>query len=304
MAANKKKTSGGKGKKGGAAAKPTAAEREQQKTEARAKQAAHLARLEQAVAAIKSSDDWRRYLKVQASFHAYSLNNLLMIMTQCPDATRVAGFKTWQSLGRQVRKGEKGIAIFCPRPFKTDRIGDDGEPEVGLTFRLGHVFDISQTDGDELTDVAAPVLTADEGAEGWAALVAFAAERGLTVEERDPGGSPERMGFYSRSKQLIVVRPQARSMMVKVLAHELAHAIDPDLGTSGDEEREVVAESSAYVVCAHFGIDSECRSAAYIAKWSAHEADTRLIRKVMERVKTIAHEIIAGCSDKVELGVE
>src|ERR671918_432133 len=144
-------------------------------------------KLQQAVAEIASGDDWKRMLNVASKFHRYSFNNHLMIFLQRPDATVVAGFNRWESLGRFVKKGEKGIAIFAPCKYKTKIETDDGE-EKSLQpirgFRVVHVFDISQTEGDELPDLDAvrPKLLDADAPEGiWDALVCQAGAAGFDV---------------------------------------------------------------------------------------------------------------------------
>src|SRR5919206_5114189 len=119
---------------------------------------------------------------------SYSPNNVLLILSQRPDATRVAGYTTWQSLGRQVKKGEKAIYIFAPRPYCVTTEDEQGEEQTreGLTFRSVPIFDISQTEGDPLPTMQAPVLTSDRGQDTYEALVAFAAREGLTVTTHDP----------------------------------------------------------------------------------------------------------------------
>ena len=120
-------------------------------------QAAH-ERLQQAVESIVSGDDWQRMLKVASKFHRYSFNNHLMIYLQRPEATYVAGFRKWQELNRFVRKGEKGIAIFAPCKYRTKVETDDGDEKTLSQvrgFRVVHVFDISQTEGEPLADLDA-----------------------------------------------------------------------------------------------------------------------------------------------------
>ena len=147
-----------------------------------------LQQLEAGVQAIQTSEDFQRYLRTAAIFHAYSPNNVLLILSQRPEATRVAGYRAWQALGRQVKKGEKAISIFAPRPYRVTTADEAGEEQTreGLTFRSVPVFDISQTEGDLLPTMEAPTLTGDAGQETYAALVAFAAREGLTVTNHDP----------------------------------------------------------------------------------------------------------------------
>jgi antirestriction protein ArdC len=150
-------------------------------------------KLQHAVAEIASGDDWKRMLKIASKFHRYSFNNHLMIFLQCPDATVVAGFNRWKSLGRFVKKGEKGIAIFAPCRYKTKVETDDGEEKTMQQirgFRLVHVFDISQTEGEDLPDLDAvrPKLLDADAPEGiWDALVAQADAAGFEVTRNRRG---------------------------------------------------------------------------------------------------------------------
>src|ERR671932_801744 len=175
--------------------------------------AALLEQLEAGVQAIQTSDDFKSYLRTAATFHAYSPNNVLLILAQKPEATCVAGYKTWQSLGRQVKKGEKAIYIFAPRPYRVTTENETGEEQTheGLTFRSVPVFDFSQTEGDPIPTMEAPTLTGDTGQETYAALVAFAAREGLTVTNHDPNTDGDDTqstynGYYSPSRQLIFVK--------------------------------------------------------------------------------------------------
>jgi len=116
--------------------------------------------LAQAVDDVRASETFTRYLNMQAKFHRYSWCNTLLIASQRPDATQVAGFQTWKKLKRHVRKGERGIMIFAPCPFKRETTNDKGEAETvaGMFFRVVHVFDVAQTDGEALPSVDVPTV--------------------------------------------------------------------------------------------------------------------------------------------------
>src|SRR5918998_922153 len=234
-----------------------------------------LQQLEAGVQAIQTGDDFKRYLQTAAKFHNYSANNVLLVLAQRPDATRVAGYKTWQALGRQVRKGERAIYIFAPRPYRVTTETEAGKEETreGLTFRLVPVWDQAQTDGDPLPTMDAPVLTGDADTATYDALVLFAAREGLTVTNDDPNtdGDDTRSryhGYYSPGRKLIFVKRAAPAQMLKTLVHELAHHLDPELRTAPQAERETVAEATAFVVAAHQGIDTAPYTFPYIATWA------------------------------------
>ena len=269
--------------------------------EYQARTAALIKELEAGVAAIQTGEDFKRYLEVAAKFHTYSHNNVLLILGQCPHATRVAGYKTWQSLGRQVKKGEKAIYIFAPRPYAIDTKNEDGEEEqkLLLTFRAVPVFDISQTEGTPLPTVEAQPLTGDQGEAVYTRLVAYAERLGLTVTNVDPdtAGDDSKSnyrGYYSPARLLIFVKQAAPAQMLKTLIHELAHYCDPELLQASKSERETVAEATAFVVAAHQGLDTGTYSFPYIAGWAGQQDGPTLIKKVMGRVQAIAHQIIEG----------
>jgi N-terminal domain of anti-restriction factor ArdC len=164
--------------------------------------------LEESVADLASSEGWTRYLESRSRFHSYSFGNVMLIAFQRPGATRVAGYRKWQELGRQVRKGERGISILAPMVRKVDR--DDGtEPDrVVSGFRTVSVFDVSQTDGEPIPEHPCRVLTGD-GPEGLeAALLAHAAAEGLTVATETIRGGAN--GFIDRAGRRIVRRPPRR----------------------------------------------------------------------------------------------
>ncbi len=112
--------------------------------------------LAKAVDEVRASETFKAYLDVQARFHRYSWHNSMLILSQRPDASQVAGYRAWQKLGRQVTKGERGIMIFAPCPFKKER--DNGDTETGMFFRAVHVFDVSQTEGEPLPEVDVPTV--------------------------------------------------------------------------------------------------------------------------------------------------
>jgi antirestriction protein ArdC len=256
-----------------------------------------LDRLEAQVSAIQDSDTFRQWLSIQAKFHRYSWGNVGVILSQRPDATRVAGYRTWQALGRQVRRGEQAIKIFVPMTRKAENT-EAGEEERKLFFGIGHVFDIGQTDGPPLAQVEVPVLEGDEGGVLYTQLEQLAGEEGVTVTRRgDLGpGMRETMGYYRPGEPpAITVRHASQLQMTKTLAHELGHHFT-GLHETYDEHRdahETVAESVAYVVLAHFGLDSGARSFPYVATWAK---DTTTLRSVLGTIQGVAAAII----DRIE----
>jgi len=250
--------------------------------------------LARAVDDVRASDTFRAYLDVQARFHKYSWHNSLLILMQRGDATRVAGFQTWKKLGRYVRKGERGIMIFAPCPFHREAVNDAGEPESidGIFFKPVHVFDVSQTDGRELPDVDCPVIDAD-GSALWNALERVAGKRNIAVNYETLTGR----GFgYATDKgeSIVIDDTHPTGQRAKTLAHELAHCAlhfgKTDKATVLTRNiAELEAESVAYVVCRHFGLDTTIRSSAYIALW---DGNAKALRESLERIATTARTLI------------
>lgn len=284
------------------------------RTESRADrlQAAH-ERLTEAVETIVSGDDWKRMLKVSAKFHRYSFNNQLLIFLQRPDATLVAGFRRWQDLGRQVRKGEKGIQILAPCRYRSQTADADATAAPGSAvevaaaegrptadgfvirgFRVAHVFDIRQTEGEPIEDLDAvrPKLLQGEAPEGlWDALVTQANAAGFEVV-RDRRGSEN--GYCDFKSGQIGIRPDVEGLQaVKTLVHELAHALlhGGDVRPARDAA-EIEVESVAFVVLDALGLASDDYSFPYVARWASGDAE--VVKETAGRVVDCASRILTG----------
>jgi antirestriction protein ArdC len=263
-----------------------------------------LRRLADGVDNLTRSDEWLQYLDVQRRFYHYSFGNCILIALQRPDATRVAGFHRWLELGRHVRKGEKGIAILAPIVRRLKVEDEDGEERTIVSspraFRAVHVFDISQTDGDDLHDAPVHKLEGEDPDQLYSRLRDTASSIGFTVEE-DYLDGPNGDCNHELHRIRVEVRNDPRQQ-VKTLAHELAHAIlHGDREGMTPERAELEAESVAYVVCADLGFDSSTYSLGYLATWTHGGKDVhRAISESGQRIQTAVRTILEGLRDGVE----
>ena len=276
-------------------------------------------RLEQGIRELFDSKRYKEYLRVMSKFHNYSFNNTLLIAMQKPDASLIAGFNAWKNnFQRNVMKGEKGIKILAPSPFKIKQemekidpatqkpvIGADGKPvteEKEITipaFKVVSVFDVSQTEGKEIPNLAVDMLTGD--VERFKDVFA-ALEKTSPVPigfEKIEGGAH---GYYHlEEKRIAIDEGMSELQTLKTAVHEIAHAKlhDIDLNASVTEQtdrpdrrtREVQAESVAYAVCQHYGLDTSDYSFGYVAGWSSgRELDE--LKSSLETIRSAAAEII------------
>jgi antirestriction protein ArdC len=249
-----------------------------------------------AVESLTSGDDWQRMLEMASRFHRYSANNVFLIMLQQPDATRVAGYRAWQSMDRQVRKGERGIRILAPCQYRYKVTDDDGTEtsHVGIRgFTTATVFDVSQTDGEDLPDIRPELLEGDDVAGLWDALSAQVKKAGYTVERGDCNGANGRTdhGVHTVRVRNDVSDAQA----AKTLAHELAHVLlHPDTAAYFQcrGRSEVEAESVAYLVCHAAGLATDGYSWPYLAHWS--DGNAEVVQETAGRVLEAARSILAG----------
>lgn len=232
------------------------------------------------------SDQLTRYLDAMSSFHHYSFGNCLLIARQRPSATLVAGFQAWKKKGRCVKKGEKGICILAPMVRKTDD-GEDGEKKV-FGFRAAHVWDIEQTDGDELPDVN---RVSGHPGEALERLYAAAVELEILVtEEADLGGADG----VSRGGKIALRAGLSPAEAFATLAHELAHELlhrGQERKTLSKTVKELEAESVAYVVSRTVGLENALhQSADYI---QCHRGDSELLARSLDRIQKTASRLIA-----------
>ena len=240
------------------------------------------------------------YLKTMGRFHNYSLGNAILIGFQKPNATKVAGFRTWQKLGRHVKRNEKGIAIMAPivRRRKEKRADDDeeneqkSEDEIAMAFKTAYVFDISQTDGKPLPEFAR--VNGDPGVY-TERLRKYVYSRGIRLEYSDAIGSAEGV---SAGGLIILKNGLTAAEEFSVLAHEAAHENlhkNRENMPKDKKVRETEAEAVAFVVCHAIGLDTNGASSDYI---QLYNGDKETLIDSLERIQKTASEILEAVMDK------
>ena len=274
--------------------------REERKAAAQAKAQAALDRIGDGVRSVWESEEWAKWLRTLAKFHDYSLNNTMLISMQMPEATRVASYRSWQrDFNRHVRKGEHGIEVLVPMVVKPKPQDPEEAPRDGVDeterrrlvgFKVGHVFDVSQTEGEPLPTIAEHVSSdVDRYDEVMDAICAVSA---YPVEVVD-GLPPETNGLFSRMGYIAIRAGMPQGQTVKTALHELAHSVlhdDPE-AEPDRAMREVQAESVAYAVSAALGLDTSGYSFGYVASWAVGKTDEEM-RRCMKVVRDAAKGII------------
>ena len=274
-----------------------------------------LDKLENGVKSLLSSEEYKKYLDTMGKFHKYSYNNCMLIHLQMPGASMIAGYRAWQDkFHRQVRKGERGITIFAPNPYKVkvkrvkcnERgipiVGPDGKPveeEVEVkkqSYRAVTVFDISQTDGDELPSVLQEAEGEVYGYDDFMkALIEFSPKPVFFDKIPDSPDSP--LGLCN-DEIIAVKNGMSQVQTAGTLVHEISHAI---LHRNGEkcakvsELKEVEAESVAYTVCSHFGIDTSMWSLGYVATWGSY--DMNEFKQSLSLIRETACQVIDGVEE-------
>lgn len=246
--------------------------------------------LTEGILRLRSSAEWKRHLDLQSRFHRYSFGNVLLIANQCPQATQVAGFRAWRSINRFVRRGEKAIWILAPMTRRSVDPGDGEERRVVCGFKFVPVFDLSQTEGQELPAICTRLR--GEDTQGHYDLLRNVADAiGFAVVDHEfPGATNGDCSYLDR--RIRVERRVTGAQRVKTLAHEIAHARLHE-GCENRTLAELEAESTAYVVCQALGIDSGRYSFGYVASWAGDcERAVDAIRTSCERIQKTAAFIL------------
>ena len=281
-------------------------------------------RLEAGIQALFESEQYKAYLTAMSKFHNYSFNNTLLIAMQKPDASLVAGFGKWRDdFERHVKRGEKGIKILAPSPYKVKKqmekidpatqkpaIGADGKPvteerEIEIpAFRVVTVFDVSQTEGKEIPDIAVSELTGSvEQYQDFFTALEKASPVPIAFENIEGGAH----GYYHlEEKRIAIAEGMSELQTLKTAIHEIAHAklhaIDKDAPAIEQADRpdrrtrEVQAESVAYAVCQHYGLDTSDYSFGYVAGWSSGQELSEL-KASLETIQKAANELITDIDD-------
>lgn len=276
-------------------------------------------KLEEGLKELFESEKYKTYLSTMSKFHNYSFNNTLLIAMQKPEATLVAGYKAWQkNFERHVNKGEKAIRILAPAPYKIKEERDKLDPVTGEmmfdengmpqkeetevtipAFRAVSVFDVSQTDGKPIPELEVnELLSTVEGYEDFVQALMNISPVPIAFEDI-PGDSK---GYFSTAEKRIAVQENmSESQTLKTMVHEVAHSMlhDKEVNQSMDipvkdrNTKEVEAESVAFTVCQHFGIDTSDYSFGYIAGWSSGR-NMKELKSSLDTIRKTASELITG----------
>ncbi|MBR1857856.1 MAG: ImmA/IrrE family metallo-endopeptidase [Oribacterium sp.] len=282
-------------------------------------------RLEKGVSEIFQSEKYQKFLDTMSKFPHYSLNNNLLIMMQKPDATLCQSYTGWKQMGRFVKKGEKGIRILAPSPYKIEReqnkldekgitvLDKDGEPvketvQINVTaFKPVSTFDISQTEGEPIPTIGVDELAGN--VDGYAKLFAAIKEASPVPISFENIKGDSKGYFQTAENRIAIQKGMSEIQNIKTAIHEIAHAKLHNMeiqknredGGQSRSSKEVEAESVAYTVCQHFGIDTSDYSFAYVAGWSQGKEMPEL-KESLNTIRTAASELISAIEEKtVEL---
>lgn len=274
--------------------------------------------METGITELFNSERYAAYLSTMSKFHRYSFGNILLILLQCPGASQVAGYGDWKkNFGRQVKRGEHGITILAPCPYRRREEVEETAPDgstattIQLVQRVGFrtvtVFDVSQTEGKPLSELVHKLTGDVADYERMTEAICALSPYPINIKAF-PGAA---YGCCNFVEQRILVQPDMSQVQtIKTMIHEVSHAKLHAPIEDGDGEtppqrkrrfvREMEAESVAYVVCQHFGIDTADYSFGYVAGWS-HGKNLSQLKASLELIHNTAAELIDGIDPPKEL---
>lgn len=282
---------------------------------------AMMTRLEQGVKDVFNGDNFKEYLNFCSRLPRYSINNQILIMMQRPDATMCQSFSGWKEMNRFVKKGEKGIRIMAPSPFKKeveqDRLDANGNPVIGANgepvketveitvnaFKPVSTFDISQTEGDPIPNLGVNELIGSvNGYEQLLDVLKEVIPVPIAFEEIASGAK----GYFNVEENRIAVqKDMSEAQTIKTIIHEAAHqalhsreAGNEEAQNKSRNQKETEAESVAYVVCQHYGIDTSDYSFGYVAGWSA-DKDVTELKASLDTIRRAAAGLIVKIDEKL-----
>lgn len=275
-----------------------------------------LEKLEKGIVDTMNGEKYKAFLTLQSQFHTYSFNNAMLIYLQRPDATMVAGYESWKKLERQVMRGEKGISILAPSPYKTEKQIDKIDPKTNkpiidpatgkpeqvtineqrLSFRKVTVFDVKQTDGKELPSICNELQGNSINSEKLIKAIKEISDYPV-IEKNIESGTK---GYFSRGEGIIAVKEgMSLDQTVKTLIHELAHSKlhNTDAAALLDRAtKEVQAESVAFIVSDRFGVDTSQYSFEYLASWSS-DKNLKELKGSFSLIQKTSNDIIQKVED-------
>jgi len=248
---------------------------------------------------VLESGEFKEFLAFGAKFRNYSFGNTLLIWSQNPEASHVAGFRTWKSLGRWVKKGEKGIVIFAPmiksKNKKDKKKGADDEDDGFLIgFKAVYVYDLSQTEGEPIPEMKIGNIKSGD-CDSAVSLFEQILDSSPVPVTLDTFSDGKRGVYMIKDEKIIVSSHLTPVEQCKTLLHELAHHLafstefKGDFSSAGRSSHEVLAEGAAYIACCHFGVDSSEYSFQYLAAW---EQDYRKILSFGDGIRKIALRLV------------
>lgn len=264
-------------------------------------------RLEAGVKSTFTSDNFVAYLNLMSKFYNYSANNICLIMAQCPNASMVASATKWKSLGRNIKKGSKAIRILLPNFYKkkieTDEVDENGDLVVverdAVYFSIGNVFDVESTEsinGEELPTICKELQDDSEEIQQLIDVVTEVAKIPVAYWNLKDGSK----GFFSKQKsQIVIKKGMSTSQTLKTLAHETAHSrLHGQETDKTRQQREIEAESIAFVVCTYFGVDTSEYSFEYVATWAMGK-ETAELREILNSIQREAKKLIQEIEAKL-----